>query len=294
MSGHIVSEDTDGKLERYVRGEGLLAPDFKLRHLALAWLVTSLALEVGKRRSPKLPATPASSVYSPSISRFRLGIYGVLGAELFALHSINSMMEQVKSNRDLGEVARVGRQQGQAWLKAEALPVSAKLTYPDRDLAQPGLPPPPGEGLSYLAWKIRGHVFLDDRVWRHFYHTLALHYAEQYPDITAADWDVCVTHFSSAVLADRTLKPLFGIAKTCGLVFFGTTLLHTVMAFAWTSRPRIVILGLNGIARAAVYGFSCLVTMPLLPLVLHYRRPLQLQDKARVAEMLREVYPDVE
>lgn len=110
------------------------APDFKLRRLALAWLVTSLALEVGKRRSPKLPATPASSVYSPSISRFRLAIYGVLGAELFALHSINSMMEQANSNRDLGEVARVGRQQGQAWLKAEAAPTSAKMVgCPDPD-----------------------------------------------------------------------------------------------------------------------------------------------------------------
>lgn len=93
-----------------------------------------MALEVGKRRSPNLPATPASSVYSPSISRFRLAVYGVLGAELLALYSIKSMMEQAKSDRDLGEVARVGRQQGQAWLKAEALPVSAKLTYPDRDL----------------------------------------------------------------------------------------------------------------------------------------------------------------
>ncbi|OJT15642.1 hypothetical protein TRAPUB_5970 [Trametes pubescens] len=66
------------------------------------------------------------------------------------------------------------------------------------------------------------------------------------------------------------------------------------MAWRWTSRPRLVVLGLNCVARAACFSFACLVTLPLLPLVLHYRRPLQLQDKARVAEMLREVYPDVE
>lgn len=108
--------------------------DIKFRYLALAWYVTSLTLEVGKHRSPKLSATQASSVYSPSISRFILPISGVLGAEILALYSIKSMREQAKSDRDLGEVARVARQQGQAWRKAEAAPASAKWSRPDQDL----------------------------------------------------------------------------------------------------------------------------------------------------------------
>ncbi|KAL1937667.1 hypothetical protein VTO73DRAFT_12942 [Trametes versicolor] len=275
----------DGKLGRFVRGEGLLSHN--LAHWTVATLlVVGYAYEVRSRRRTPRPITSVASMWSPPAEQ----TYGFIALAYFGSIPFERMKKLRESDRDMRAVAIASLQQGEARFKTKDSP-NPTSSFPDTDPIGLGLPSP-GDRLSYLAWKIRGHIFLDDRAWLHFYRTLALRYADKYPDITAADWDICVTHFAStAFLGGHTAPVKISLASLD--IFIGALTIDALMRLRWASPPRMLRLGLNRITQVAWYiaisGFS-LFSVPHLPAML---RPLQLQDKARVAEMLREAYPGV-
>ncbi|OJT15641.1 hypothetical protein TRAPUB_5969 [Trametes pubescens] len=77
------------------------------------------------------------------------------------------------------------------------------------------------------------------------------------------------------------------------VVFIGAVALN-YMTSRWAARPRMLLLGLNRVVQLGWYCSTVPLTLALVPSVLHYRRPLRLQDKARVAEMLGEGYRGVD
>lgn len=139
----------------------------------------------------------------------------------------------MRSDRDLQTLEARARLHAAAWLKkakASANPTSESVPNTDpgalafrascenltelRSSVGMGLPST-GHGIAYLAWKFRGHLFVDDHAWHHFYRTLALRYADKYPDITAADWDACVSHVAStAFLLDTVMPVMVSVIST--------------------------------------------------------------------------------
>lgn len=76
------------------------------------------------------------------------------------------------------------------------------------------------------------------------------------------------------------------------MAFIGAVSLN-FMTSRWAARPRMLFLGLDSVARLGWYGTTPFV-LAFTSIALHYRRPLQLQDKARVTEMLGKAYVDVD
>ncbi|CDO69803.1 hypothetical protein BN946_scf184803.g1 [Trametes cinnabarina] len=123
--------------------------------------------------------------------------------------------------------------------------------------------------------------------YNYFYRTLYEPYADKYPDISKHDWDVLLTQISNTAWSERDDTYIDFAAASLYPALTSTP----IAMFARWKNIRFITPFLNGIQRTSFYLWTLM--MALQPYQ-HWAYPLTLQNRERVAEMLREAYPGIE
>ncbi|KAI0668776.1 hypothetical protein C8Q78DRAFT_1081146 [Trametes maxima] len=214
-------------------------------------------------------------------------------AAIIALSSTTDAAEKieaywpVRSDRDLVVVQAAARHE------------SARWKYTDESFWQwrpPAFRMETSPGVAgYFTW-IRDHADgASPTVWDHYYRRLVQRYADKYPDITPAEWDICVTHIARNIgnhdpqdMVSSLTKPF----KTMGCAqFLLATGLRTAGQIWLPPRFRLLALGLNGLQRASLYLW---IVEPITNAILHAKRLTGIQHREQVSAMLREAFPDID
>lgn len=156
-----------------------------------------------------------------------------------------------------------------------------------------------------VVW-LRDHIWADEVAYNYFYRELYEQYAQKYPDISIQDWDVLITHMANTAYTQADSRFIVSCTQPCPhscriLCICGQDSASPMLVPAVFSAPmamfarwkqiRFLTPLLNGLQRMSFYLWTAAIAMQPYR---HWAYPLTLQNKQRVAEMLREAYPGLE
>ncbi|KAI0641248.1 hypothetical protein C8Q79DRAFT_331119 [Trametes meyenii] len=277
------------------RGAGVTVPSYTSESAWKQWwpvpvAVAACFIHARYRRRRLLSIPPRSSPPQHFALNFK-DFYAI--AALIALSSTTNAAEKieaywpVRGDRDLVVVEAAARHE------------SARWKYTDESFWQwrpPAFRMETSPGLAgYFTW-IRDHADgSSPTVWDHYYRHLVQRYAEKYPSITPAEWDICITHIARNIGnhdPQDTVSSLTKSFKTMGCAqFLLATCLSTAGQVWLPSRFRLLTLGLNGLTRASLYLW---IVEPVTNAILHAKKLTGIQHREQLSTMLHEVFPDID
>ncbi|KAH9885574.1 hypothetical protein C8Q73DRAFT_795726 [Cubamyces lactineus] len=217
----------------------------------------------------------------PTFTTLKLGeFYGMLAIAHVAAQERLLQRTQVLQDPDLLTLERFATRQRQRWGKIQ----NSVRQQPEYTQIKPfDIEMQRKAGISPWAWT-RDHIWSNPVAYNFYYRELYEQFADKYPDISAKDWDTCITHIANTAESTDDAFISYG-AGTAAL------LIHSIpfaMLARWKRIPLLTPL-LNGIQRTLFYAFSGFLIMQPYR---HWAYPRTLQNKQRVAEMLNEAYAD--
>ncbi|KAI0653358.1 hypothetical protein C8Q70DRAFT_609673 [Cubamyces menziesii] len=217
----------------------------------------------------------------PTFTTLRLGeLYGMLAVAHAAAQERLLYRTQVLQDPDLHTLEMVATRQRQRWTEihdsVRQQPEYTQIKSFDLEMQRKA-------GISSWAW-LRDHIWSDPVTYNFYYCELYERFADKYPDISAKDWDTCVTHIANTA---ESTDNVF-ISYAAGIAVLLTNSIPFAMLARWKRVPVLTPL-LNGIQRTLSYAFMGFMIMQPYR---HWAYPRTLQNKQRVAEMLNEAYAD--
>ncbi|KAH9885597.1 hypothetical protein C8Q73DRAFT_298992 [Cubamyces lactineus] len=212
----------------------------------------------------------------PTLTSLKLGeLYGCAATVPVAVHHIALSKKRIIQDKDLRNV------EGFARHERTRLPEIMRWYAKHRNLV-PSFKGESADGTKRpvqaqptLAWA-HAHLLVFDYAYGFYCRKLYERFASKYPDISPQDWDTCITYIASIA---GNYDPL-GYCRSLGY-----TIPFAMMARRWP--VRLLTPALNGLQRGLFY---CFVSTILMYGYHAWAFPLTLQNKQRVAEMLREAY----
>ncbi|KAI9062326.1 hypothetical protein FKP32DRAFT_1629808 [Trametes sanguinea] len=220
----------------------------------------------------------------PTLTPLRLGeLYGSFAAIYTIGQEQRWAKLRVVNDRDLLTLEAAGRRQRTRWQEIQ------ELVYQRPEYAQPRFDRQMRAGDGFVAqvvW-LRDHLWADEVAYNYFYRELYERYAQKYPEISQQDWDVLITHMANTAYSDADDR-FIGMASP---MLIPAVISAPMAMFARWKQMRFLTPLLNGLQRTSFYLWALSLAMQPYR---HWAYPLTLQNKQRVAEMLREAYPGLE